>query len=344
MKSSKNIFGILYFFIHFIIEVTSFYIVSYYTSSSIAWFIAFFYDFFAFVPQGVFGYLRDKGIKINFALIGVILSTLALLALYFKLDAIIVILLISIGNCLIHIQGAEETLRSSKGKMAPSALFVAGGSFGLITGKLFGMYKVDVIFVILINLVMFILIYISNKYKNLIDDKNLKEYNFSNKKISSSTIILLAVFVVIIRSYMGYGIPTTWNKTLVQTVLLYCFMGVGKAMGGILIDKIGIRKTAIISTIGALPFLLFGNNIMFISLIGIMMFSMTMAITLGLIVSELQRYPGVAFGCTTVGLFLGSLPLFVFRINSFLITCIMITVLTIASLIILNLICRREVK
>lgn len=42
------------------------------------------YDFFAFVPQGIFGYLRDKEIKINFAIIVIILSTLSLVLLYFN--------------------------------------------------------------------------------------------------------------------------------------------------------------------------------------------------------------------------------------------------------------------
>ena len=342
MKQNKNILGILYFIIHFIIEITSFYIVSSYIDTNLVWILALMYDFFAFVPQGIFGYLKDKGIKTNFTIIGMILSTLSLILLYFNLNAILVILVLSIGNCMIHIQGAETTLRTSNGQMAPSAIFVSGGSFGVITGKILAMYNVPIPFVIIINLLMLIPIAICNKYVYLIDDKNLEKYNFSNKNINSKVIITLAVFVVIVRAYMGYGIPTTWNKTLIQTILLYCSMGIGKAMGGILIDSIGIKKTALLSTIGSLPFLLFGNNVMAISLIGIMMFSMTMAVTLGLIVSEIKKYPGVAFGFTTVGLFLGSLPVFVFKINSILINCLMVTILTVASVIVLSIICRKE--
>lgn len=342
MKQNNNVLGILYFFIHFIIEITSFYIVSSYVDTNLVWILALMYDFFAFVPQGIFGYLKDKGIKTNFAIIGMILSTLSLILLYFNLNAILVILVLSIGNCMIHIQGAETTLRASNGKMAPSAIFVSGGSFGVITGKILAMYNVPIPFIIIINLLMLIPIAICNKYVYLIDDKNLEKYNFANKNINSKVIITLAVFVVIVRAYMGYGIPTTWNKTLIQTILLYCSMGIGKAMGGILIDSIGIKKTALLSTIGSLPFLLFGNNVMAISLIGIMMFSMTMAVTLGLIVSEIKKYPGVAFGFTTLGLFLGSLPVFVFRINSILINCLMVTILTVASVIVLSVICRKE--
>ena len=95
-----------------------------------------------------------------------------------------------------------------------------------------------------------------------------------------------------------------------QTILLYFAMGLGKALGGIMADAIGLRKTAFISIVLALPFLLVGNNNMFISLIGVMMFSMTMAITLGVLVSVLKETPGLAFGLTTIGLFLGRFQYF----------------------------------
>ena len=342
MKKNANIVGILYFFIHFIIEVTSFYIMFSYTKSNLVWILAFIYDFIAFVPQGILGYIKDKGLNINFSLFGMILSTISLILLKCNIYPIIVIMILAIGNCMIHIEGAEVTLKSSKGKMSPSAIFVSGGSFGVITGKILAMYKIPVLPVILINLLMLIPIIICRKYKGLVNEKNLESYNFSNKKYKRNTIIILATFVVIVRAYMGYGIPTTWNKTLSQTILLFCTMGIGKAMGGILIDKIGIKKTALLSTIGALPFLIFGDNIMTISLIGIMIFSMTMAITLGLIVSVLKKYPGVAFGFTTIGLFLGSVPIFFSKIDSILINCIIVILLTIICVIILNKICREE--
>ena len=338
----RNSIGVLYFFIHFIIEITSFYIITTYTSSNLVWMLALLYDFLAFVPQGLFGYLKDRGVNLNFSLVGLVLSTLALILLYFKLNPIIVILVISIGNCLIHVEGAEETLRSSSGRMTPSALFVSGGSFGLITGKLLSKYNVNVLYIIIINLLMIIPLILTRKYKYLINNKNLEKYNYANKSINYKVIIFYATIVVIIRSYMGYGIPTSWNKTVLQTIMLFCFMGIGKALGGILIDHIGIRKTAFISTLGSLPFLIFGNNLMFISLIGIMFFSMTMSITLGLIVSVIKKYPGVAFGFTTLGLFLGTIPIFFYRVNSVFVNAIIVTTLTLVCVIILSVICRKE--
>ncbi len=125
----------------------------------------------------------------------------------------------------------------------------------------------------------------------------------------------MAVLVVVIRGYMGYGIPTSWNKTTLQLIIFFCTMGLGKALGGILSDLFGIRKVAIISCLLAIPFLCFGDNNMFISLIGVMFFSMTMAITLGILVSKLKKKPGLAFGLTTIGLFLGTAPIFFIKLT-----------------------------
>lgn len=338
----SNVLGLMYGFVHFVVEVSCFYVMSAYTDSEFVWTLGLMFDFLAFVPQGFYGFLRDKNLKINFALLGTVLTTLALILFNFSVNPFVVIFILTAGNAMIHLHAAEVTLRGSKGKMSPSAMFVSGGSFGVITGKMLFMYNIPLVFIIALNVISFIPILISNTFKQLFDDNNLTYYNYSNKKLKSAEIIILATFVVSVRAFMGYAIPTSWNKTVIQNIFLFCCMGIGKAMGGILIDKIGIRKTAYISTVGALALLLFGNNIMLISLIGVMMFSMTMAITLALIVSELQNYPGVAFGFTTVGLFLGTLPVFFFRINSFWINCILVSVLSFVCIFILSFLCRKE--
>ena len=163
-------------------------------------------------------------------------------------------------------------------------------------------------------------------------------FNYVKKSIKPGVIILIAVFVVIIRGYMGYGIPTSWNKTVIQNVLLFVFMGIGKAMGGILSDAFGIRKVAIFSTLLAIPFLCFGDTIMIVSLFGVMAFSMTMSITLGILVSILKKTPGLAFGLTTIGLFLGTAPIFFVKTPSVLYNSIMIAVLSIVCSFLLGMV------
>ena len=340
MKKSNQV-GLFYFIIHFLVEITSFYVLTSYIKSPMVWGICLLYDFLAFVPQGFFGFLRDKGIRINFAYLGTALTTISLVLLYLNLNAFVVIITVALGNALVHIHGAELTLRSSPGRIAPSAVFVSGGSFGVVTGKLLSTHGVTAPWILALNLLTFIPIFFAERKKTENGEENLAQYHFSNNKVNAAVVVALATFVVVVRSYMGYGIPTSWNKTELQTILLFCSMGVGKGLGGILTDKIGIRLTALISTIGALPFLVFGANLMEVSLIGVAMFSMTMAVTLALIVSRLQRWPGVAFGFTTLGLFLGLLPFFFYRIDSVAVNDIIITILTVPCVVILWIICAK---
>lgn len=334
MNKKRNIVGSIYFFIHFILETTTFYILSSFTNNPMFWTIAVMYDLFAFVPQALFGALSDKYRKLNLGLIGTILTTLALISLYLKLPLILIFVLLTLGNCIVHVHGAESTLRVSEGKMFPSALFVSGGAFGIITGKLLYKHKISTLLIIGINIISIILILLSKMFKKYEKDK-LEEYNYSNKKYSIVTIVLLATLVVAVRSYMSYGIPTGWNKTELQAILLFSFMGLGKALGGLLIDKVNIKFTSLISTLLALPFLLFGENNMYLSLIGVMLFSMTMPITLALILSRMKESPGIAFGFTTIGLFVGAFPAYIITISSQMVNFVIFTFLTILCTIIL---------
>ena len=330
--------GVLYCLIHFCLEVVSFYVVTSYIHCEIIWVLAFLYDFLAFVPQGVFGYFADTGRKGNPALIGAGMTMAALLLMRWGAVPVAVVTVVAVGNCLVHIQGAETTLCSSEGRIAPGAVFVSGGSFGVVTGRMVAGF-VPVLPIMALNLIMIVLIIFSGKLKKGEEPSGKTEYRFAKAGIKPEVVVLLATGVVAIRSFMGFAIPTGWKETTAHTVFLYCAMGIGKAAGGILTDRIGARKTALISTMGALPFLILGDHIMGISLIGILLFSMTMAVTLGLVVSALWSFPGVAFGFTTIGLFLGALPTFFYRLESSFVESVVLVILTAVSMIVLNRIC-----
>ena len=307
--------GYLYFYVHFIVEIVCFFYLSrVLNNSAIVWLVPFIYDGLAFVPQSMIGYLSDRYPKINMGLIGVILLVIAYLIYGLtNLPIFVSLIILSLGNAFLHVSGAEDTLRSSEGKLSPAAIFVAGGSFGVVSGKLLARTAINPLFLILAILTIIPFTLLSKTYVK--KDDNTNKFNYVKEELNSNIVILIAVLVVIIRGYMGYGIPTSWNKTTLQLVIFFCTMGLGKALGGILSDLFGIRKIAIISCLLAIPFLCFGDNNMFISLIGVMFFSMTMAITLGILVSKLKKKPGLAFGLTTIGLFLGTAPIFFIKLN-----------------------------
>ena len=344
MKKANTI-GLLYFIIHFLIEITSYYVVfSYYDSEYIVLF-ALVYDTLAFVPESLYGMINDIGIKIDFDIVGGLIAFAAVVMMFFGLPPVLIVVTVAVGNGMIHVQGAEMTLRTSSGKMFPSALFVSGGAFGVAIGRILALSKIPIWIVLLTHLLMIIPIILVRIQKIKLDFGELKEFEYATPKRKEAIVIFLATFVVIVRSYMGYVIPAEWNdNSYLSIILLFSSMAIGKAVGGYLIDKVGMWRTIIISTFGSLPFLIIGNTIISLSLIGLLLFSMTMAVALGLIVSVMKNYPGVGFGFTTIGLFLGALISAFIIPEGFLGKSVLVTVLTVISFFFLKLISRKEGK
>ena len=333
--------GYLYFYIHFIVEIVCFYFLSKVSNSLIVWLVPFLYDAFAFVPQGIIGYINDKYPKLNVSMIGLILLFIGyVLFSFWSIDKYLILFIICFGNAFIHVGGAENTLKNANGKLSHSAIFVSGGSFGVITGRLLAKTNLPPWFMLFLILTMIPFILYANTFHA---NSDCEKFNYVKESIHPLIIIFIAFLVVIIRGYMGYGIPTSWNKTIIESVLLFSFMGIGKALGGILSDAFGIRKIAITSTLLAIPFLCFGDEIMIVSLIGVMFFSMTMSITLGILVSVLKKNPGLAFGITTIGLFLGTAPIF-FISTTFNFNIIMIVSLSIVCSLLLGYVLKKGEK
>ena len=124
----KNIgAGYLYFYIHFITEVVCFYLLyKIHGNSYLLWIIPLVYD-----ADGFWFW-----VKINLGLIGVVFLTISMPIYFLFHTPYLAIVILCIGNALLHVEGAETTLRSSNGKLASPAIFVGGGSFGVVTGRL----------------------------------------------------------------------------------------------------------------------------------------------------------------------------------------------------------------
>lgn len=306
--------GFIYSYIHFAVEVACFYFLfSRLNDSPLWWGLALLFDALAFVPQGFIGLLADKYPRFNYGLLGCLII---LVSLVLPFD-IIALVTLCIGNAFAHIGGAQQTLRTSGGKIAPTSFFVGGGSFGVITGQLLGILNnsfLILIPIILIVISICVLGYISHHYRI-----KIKQWSIDITKNYSVVFTILIAFIVIsIRAYIGYAIPTEWKKNELQAIFLFFIMGIGKIVGGLIADNYGFYKTALISSILSLPFLLFGNSYMILSLIGVGLFSMTMPITIAIIVSKFPKRPCFSFGVTTIALFTGTLPAFFIRPSTLL--------------------------
>ena len=323
IKNSSIKLGIAYSFIHFSVETACFYFIfSRFSTRPNWWAFALLFDALAFLPQNVIGIYSDRNLKKNIGLWG---GVLMLISLFLQTD-ITALVLICIGNAMIHVSGAQYTLRGCSGKITPNAIFVGGGSFGVITGQLLGALSNEYIVIIPLMLMavsVLLMARIPSKTDVLTRDTGLDVA----KDMPPMALANLAFLAVAVRGYVAYAIPIEWNKTALQAIALFFFMGFGKMLGGILADRVGYRKTTYISLLGGLPFLLFGNGNMWVSLFGIMLFSMTMPITVAILVSAFPKMVGFAFGITTVGLFAGVFPAFFVQPKGLLAHQILVVVL-----------------
>lgn len=324
MNSGKSRFkkpdfgtGLGYAYIHFATEVMCFYYLFYVMKASEYWLIfTIVYDVLAFAPQAAVGAFCEKHPRFRPDITGGLLL-LAGAGIGYAARATVPALtvaglvLVCAGNVFIHIAGAFATLAVSEGRLSESAIFVGGGSFGLITGKLFASYGESFAVPGLIMVSALVAMFLTDR-RNPHESFSVRPCRQDIVKESfmprGGIVILLMAAVVAVRAYIGYGIPTVWNDTVIKGIILYCVMGIGKALGGVLADIFGARRVGVLSCILSIPPLLAGSRIMWISLIGVLLFSMTMAITLGALVSVMKENPGLAFGVTTLGLLTGTLP------------------------------------
>ena len=150
------------------------------------------------------------------------------------------IVLLGIGNAMLHEAGAIATVTVSKGTLFPSALFVAGGSFGLIIGQTLGKYGFNTYYLLIVMVIIEVLVLLTNRYW-LREEVNYPKFELTKDIGNEWVIIGVAFAVTTVRSYIGYAIPISWNKTIWQAFALYFVMGAGKAVGGYLADKYGAR-------------------------------------------------------------------------------------------------------
>lgn len=328
MLHQNTVQGILYGFVHFSVEVASFFLLfSRISTSPLWWALALLYDALAFLPQSIFGTVTDRYPKYSIGLTGAVLMILGLLT---PAD-IPALCMTAIGNAMIHVSGANHTLRDSGGKIAPNAIFVGCGSIGVITGQLLGGVSGQYLIFIPLCLLLLSAAVIVSVQRNGPAAHQPAALDICADK-SDLAVVLCAFFGVAVRSYIAYAIPTEWNKTVIQTVALFVCMGIGKMLGGILCDRIGFRRVTVISLLGSLPFLLAGNTNMTLSLTGVALFSMTMSVTVAILVSRFPHQPGFAFGITTTGLFFGTLPVFFIRPQTLLAHQTVVLVLSAAAL------------
>ena len=119
-----------------------------------------------------------------------------------------------------------------------------------------------------------------------------------------SIVLLFCMLAIGIRSYVGSMITVKTDWFLWPAI----FACMGKAFGGVLADRFGVRKIALGSLAISGICLWIPGDIVVIRLMGVFLFNFVMPITLYILYEQFAHQPGFAFGLSTLALFLGILP------------------------------------
>lgn len=267
------------------------------------------YNVIAFGTQPIIGYFCDEHTKIPIGIIGCCFVLIGLLTM---LLPFISLFLCAFGNACFHIGGGIDSLKLANGGIARSGIFVSTGAVGVVLGTALGQYANATVFIpfVLLMISLFLLF----KY-TLNQDYSASSVFKTSSSLHFSMIIAFSCFAIAIRAYAGGLIPTHWKSTQLLMLLPGFGACAGKAVGGYLGDRFGAKNIGVFSLLLSIPFICFGNGIVIFSIVGIVLFNMTMPITLCVIASKFPNNPGLAFGISTLALLFGSIPGFVFRIS-----------------------------
>lgn len=271
------------------------------------------YDIVAFTLQLPIGIALDQLDKNSYAALlsyasvgaGVVLSLVPIALLEWP-----AILLLAIGNALFHSAGGLSVLNISQKHAGPSGIFIATGAIGVFLGTQSAqMGRLQIAFSLLVLLFLCALITlvvqkVNKKYWNV------HNVSFDIPRLSSNTLlaIVLLSLVVALRSYAGMVMAFPWKSEMLLLVLSILGVFAGKALGGVVADRIGFRTTAIFSLIAAATLFVPSWEMPLMGLLAVFFFNFTMSITLASLANILPNAKGTAFGLASFSLAVGALP------------------------------------
>lgn len=256
------------------------------------------YNTLAFSTQSFVGMIQDRTKKISLWAAASVL--LIVLGWGLPVHQAVRTVLIGLGNSAFHVAGGIFTLESSS-KAWPLGVFVAPGALGLTLGTLFP--KTGIAFAVILVVYACAVVPLSRIHVP-VATKPLFDSHKDNGDILFSTVLLTAA--VAVRAIGGSIVKFSWKQGALLTVLMTVFVVAGKMCGGLICDKLGPMKTALLSIIPSCVLIPFLSSYIMPSLLGQFAINLTMPVTLWLMYRALPESPGFAFGLAAAALWPGT--------------------------------------
>ncbi len=258
------------------------------------------YNFCAFALQMPFGLIADRFSKnALFASVGCVLVAVS----PFIPTSLAMAAVMGAGNALFHVGGGIDVLNMSEKKCSPLGLFVSPGAVGLCIGRMLaGRFSVYIAVTVLIVTAAVIMLIGTGRRK--VPQNAPLSFPSLNTWLLISALCLFAV--VCLRSFAGMSFSFEW-KAAVPVIVFSCCSALGKAIGGFTADWLGSKIASAVSLSLCAVLFLF-SHIPLCGLAALLLFNMTMPITLWETSKLFPNAKGFSFGLLTFALFLGFLP------------------------------------
>lgn len=277
----------------------------------VGWVVA--YDLIAFGLQPAFGWVQDRWGTPRKAMLAGLLLTFSSVALL-QVGAVpavpaVVVVAAATGNALFHLGAGARVLAQGLDRAAPVGLLVAPGALGLGVGVWFGQHPSagSAWLVGLPVLVAAVVVWRSSSSGSAASPSGAPGIPRLVRPVMLGALFLLMTSIGI-RSLVGMsasrGYPaSTW---LLVGVPLVAFGG--KLLGGLVADRFGWVRTTVTALAVSAPVLAFTYPHPTVLLGGLLVFQMTMPVTLVAIARLMPHRLATGFGLACLALVLGSLP------------------------------------
>lgn len=288
------------------------FLVAYYLKSgeferSAVVFLILLYNTLAFAGQAPVGWLIDRlGTYRRASIAGVLLVAQGLVVCPgWALGAVV---LAGVGNALFHVGAGALVLNGSENRATESGVFVGPGAAGLCVGLCLGAWRVPA------HYVLAVLLLLAAPYLWRVA-RPLLAVRSELPQVQSrwiAPVLLCVCFLlgsVTIRALVGFTISGAWRgvsqEVLIALALAACL---GKMAGGFVSDRMGWATTSVAALALSAPLVSALVGVPAGAVLGMLVFQMTMAVTLKAMHHVLPDRPGLAFGLPCLAIWIGVVP------------------------------------
>ena len=262
------------------------------------------YDFCAFVLQPFFGMLTDRSRRPqNAAAFGCLLIGLAAFLTGAPLPAAV---LMGFGNACFHVGGGTAIIRSAPQKATALGLYIAPGAVGLASGMILA-DRVRFFSFACLGLMSACTAAILLLCPCAGPAPPAVRRPPQTVGFGWASALVCVLPVVFIRSTIGFTTPMVWKTTAVFSLSAAAAAAAGKALGGILGDRLGYLPVAVSGLALSAVLLPFFSRYVLPAMMGIVLFNWTMPLVLAALTDLFPGRPGFAFGLNSALLFPGVL-------------------------------------